>query len=398
MKATELLRPDLMDYAVEYGGISRLDASRMTIPALQQAVQETLDAGGPVPSRRGKSPASPPPPPAVTPEPEPAAPVPPPPPAASDVPEWAKGMIEAVKSAVKPDIDKALELAKNANNGSLPRAVEVTVKPIDRPAVKLDGPAHKTMPKLISRTLATRWTGTIPTLVGPAGSGKTHAGKQLAGALTAALGLDTPLTAYAMSFHAGSQPHDLLGYQDANGNYRDTEFYRAWSGGGVIVIDEADTSRDVLVALNAPLANGVCQFPGIGSVERHEHCYIVAGANTYGRGATAEYTGRDSIDRASLNRFVMIDWGYDEGLEMAIAGKTDAGRNWVLRVQALRAAAAMFSETGHTLGILISPRASIAGAAILDYASDTPWTELEDELIWQGCDAEVRERVTAAVK
>ena len=76
-----------------------------------------------------------------------------------------------------------------------------------------------------------------------------------------------------------------------------------------------------------------------------------------GQGATTEYIGRLKQDAASLDRWTMLEWGYDEALELATVGND----KWVKRVQSVRAKVA----SRGLRGVLITPRASYVGAAML---------------------------------
>jgi hypothetical protein len=100
----------------------------------------------------------------------------------------------------------------------------------------------------------------------------------------------------------------------------------------------------------------VCAFPD-GVVSRHPNCIIIAAANTYGHGATHEYVGRNKLDAATVDRFIMLDWTYDEKLETSLAGAND----WTTYVQKARKACA-----GAGIKHVISPRASIRGRMLLD--------------------------------
>lgn len=46
---------------------------------------------------------------------------------------------------------------------------------------------------------------------------------------------------------------------------------------------------------------------------------VVAAGNTVGSGADEMYTGRLVLDQATLDRFAIIDFGYDRNIEMHIA-------------------------------------------------------------------------------
>jgi MoxR-like ATPase len=120
--------------------------------------------------------------------------------------------------------------------------------------------------------------------------------------------------------NAVTQEYKLTGFIDANGNYHNTQFYDAFTKGGVFMLDEIDASTpEVLVILNAAIANKYFDFP-TGRVSAHEDFRIVAAGNTYGTGADIEYTGRYQLDAASLDRFAIIEIDYSQAIENAIAG------------------------------------------------------------------------------
>lgn len=146
-------------------------------------------------------------------------------------------------------------------------------------------------------------------LKGEAGSGKNVLCRQIADAL-------------GLTFYYQGQVtdvFDLKGFKDANGNYQETEFYRAFKNGGLLMLDELDASiPEALLTINAAIANGYFTFP-CGRVEAHKDFRVVAAGNTYGTGADYQYTGRNVIDAATLDRFVMIEIDYDTEVEMSIA-------------------------------------------------------------------------------
>ena len=185
-------------------------------------------------------------------------------------------------------------------------------------------------------------------IAGPAGSGKTHAAKQLANAMSCDFG-----------FHgAAAMAHELTGFVDAGGTYHETVFVRLFQAGGVCLLDELDGwDNAALLALNAGLANGQLSLPNGQIVQRHPDFICLGAANTFGQGATASYVGRAKLDAAFLSRFpVKLSWGYDEKLERAICGDAQ----WANVVQSARKAA---DAAG--LQVIIDPRHSIAGAALL---------------------------------
>jgi len=245
-----------------------------------------------------------------------------------------------VQDGIKKTVPALIIAALNALK---PNRVEVVLP--DGKVIDV-GIQHKQFPMLL-KTLP-RFPVWLP---GPAGSGKTTAARNAARALS-------------VPFHhhgAVDNVYQLLGFIDAGGTYHATSFRSAYEHGGVFLWDEVDASNPAaLVAFNAAIENGECVFPDA-TIVKHPQCYFVAAANTYGTGATHEYVGRTKLDAATLDRFVMLDWHYDEKLERAIAGDT----NWTTYVQRVR-------EACKAAGIkhLVTPRASIRGNDLLDAGID----------------------------
>lgn len=246
--------------------------------------------------------------------------------------EHVPGMVTAGIKATVP----ALIVA--AMNALKPNRVEVKLP--DGKVIDV-GIQHKQFATLVR--ILPRFPVWLP---GPAGSGKTTAARNAA-------------TALSVPFHhhgAVDNVYQLLGFIDAGGTYHPTSFRKAYEHGGVFLWDEVDASNPAaLVAFNAAIENGECSFPDA-MIVKHPQCYFAAAANTYGTGATHEYVGRTKLDAATLDRFVMLDWMYDEKLERAIAGDT----NWTTYVQRVR-------EACKAAGIkhLVTPRASIRGNDLL---------------------------------
>lgn len=217
----------------------------------------------------------------------------------------------------------------------------------------LKGPKHRLLGDLI-----TLCANRLPVLlVGPAGTGKTHAASQVAEAL--GLGYES------ISVGAQTSKSDLLGFIHANGGYVSTGFRRAYEHGGVFLLDELDAGNsNVLIALNAALSNGACAFPD-GMVKKHKDFVLVASANTYGLGASREYVGRNQLDAATLDRFCVLDWPIDAALERKLCGHA----KWLEVVRAIRKHA-----ESEGLRLLVTPRASINGAVML--AASMPYKQV----------------------
>lgn len=146
-------------------------------------------------------------------------------------------------------------------------------------------------------------------MTGAAGTGKNVICRQVA----ESLGLDFYFS------NAVTQEYKLTGFIDANGRFHETQFYKAFAGGGLFFLDEMDASvPEVLIMLNAAIANGYFDFP-IGKVEAHKDFRVIAAGNTFGTGADVEYTGRYQLDAASLDRFALVEIDYSPRIEAALA-------------------------------------------------------------------------------
>lgn len=143
-------------------------------------------------------------------------------------------------------------------------------------------------------------------LYGPAGTGKNYSLQQI----SQELGLDFYFT------NSVQQEYKLTGFIGADGTtFVETEFYKAFTRGGLFFLDELDASApEVLVLLNAAIANRYFEFPN-GRVDAHPDFRVVAAGNTVGTGADEQYTGRMPLDQATLDRFVFIAWDYDPDVE-----------------------------------------------------------------------------------
>lgn len=211
-------------------------------------------------------------------------------------------------------------------------------------------------------------------LVGPAGSGKTTLAAQVAELMKLNFYMESRVTS----------EYKLIGFLDATGKVVRTQFREAYEKGGLFLFDEMDASdADALTAFNAALSNGMCAFPDK-LVKRHENFHAIAACNTFGRGADRQYVGRNQLDAATLDRFVVLEVDYDEQLEIEICGNAE----WARRVQKVRHAI-IVEKVRH----IVSPRASIMGARMLAAGMDR--AVVEEACIWKGLDASNRARVAA---
>lgn len=217
------------------------------------------------------------------------------------------------------------------------------------------GVKHGQLPSLINMVGA----GLNVMLTGSAGSGKTHAATQVAEALGVKF--------YALSVGAQTSKSDIVGFIDAGGTYRTTPFRQAYEKGGVFVMDEIDAGNsNVLIQINSALSNGICSFPDK-QVKAHKDFHFIATANTYGKGESMKYVGRNRLDAATLDRFTIIHWNIDEKVERAIAGNDIA-------IYKAIAAARSYCERSN-IDAMITPRTTQKAVALhkLNWSVKSIW-------------------------
>lgn len=252
------------------------------------------------------------------------------------------------------------------------KSVELKITINSNPLVTLIN-QHKSFEKLL-KIVSCKLNAYI---VGPAGSGKTTAAENCA----KALGINFYFTG------AIASEYKLTGFMNAQGKIVSTDFRKAYEEGGLFLFDEIDASYpQAVLAFNAALANDFMDFPD-GRINRHPDFYCIAAANTFGQGADREYVGRNQLDAASLDRFVFIEWDYDEELEMGFSGDEE----WVKHVQKIR-------RVVNNLKIrhVISPRASMFGARLIK--NGIPKEEVEKLVIWKGIDSATKNKIISNLR
>ena len=215
---------------------------------------------------------------------------------------YQRGKKEA--AAEIDSLKKQIEEAKNAGTGSVINVVVDGKKTTSKTEQVLD-PNFENILKLVAAHENVY-------LYGPAGSGKNTIAEQIAEALGVEFYYQNTLVT----------KFDVSGYKNAQGEYEETPFYKAWKNGGLFFADELDNSTaEAIIALNAALANGYYTFPNSGEkVAKHQDFYCIAAGNTNGQGATEEYCGRYQMDESSRDRFAFIEIGYNEKIEESICG------------------------------------------------------------------------------
>lgn len=209
------------------------------------------------------------------------------------------GLVPSQSSDIKSEVLEYVKEYLDENLSSYTKIINYEIPSIDGSLE--DEVTHEKFEEVLQCVLAN-----IPVyLNGSAGTGKNVICKQIADIMNLEFYFSNALT----------QEYKLSGFIDANGVYHETQFYKAFKNGGVFMLDELDASiPDVVVSLNAALANGYFDFP-IGKIYAHKDFRCVAAGNTLGNGATYEYVARNQLDAATLNRFAFIEIDYSKKIE-----------------------------------------------------------------------------------
>jgi len=189
------------------------------------------------------------------------------------------------------------------NYGDLPRKTVVTINDIE---VKFEEVLHDQFETILAFVQMNE-----PVFItGPAGSGKNVLCKQIAKALNLKFYFSNAIT----------QEYKITGFTDAMGVFQQSQFYQAFSNGGLFMLDELDASiPEAAIIMNAAIANRYFDFPApIGYVEAHPDFRIIAAGNTFGTGASYQYVGRNQLDGATLDRFSIVEVHYSKRVEDSV--------------------------------------------------------------------------------
>ena len=233
------------------------------------------------------------------------------------------------------DVAKVEEIVKEQIRiATIPKVQTIEVKLPTKDEVKMLGQQHY----LFREVLESVADNSYVLLKGDAGSGKTYGAVQIAKALA----LDYRIFSFTNEISLSR----CVGYMDAMGNYVKTSIREMYENGGLLILDEFDAMNpNVANCLNNMLSGEEYTFPDA-VVSKHEDFRVIACTNTFGNGADKDYSSRNKLDKATLDRFdEKFNWGYDEDLEIAIFGNTDATK----AVFAIR-------KNAKDLGITITPR------------------------------------------
>lgn len=300
-----------------------------------------------------------------------------------NITDRAKEIAEQQLEKIRKDFEvSAKEMQKDAREasrkikerlGKLPTLL--TVGTVEKPETEIAHKAFETVSRILSS--AKRKEKNIM-LVGGAGGGKTHLCSQLARALQ--------LPFYPMSVGLQTTKSDLLGFINATGQYMPSPIRHAYENGGLLLLDEFDAAHaGVVTILNSLLANGHCSFPDK-VVDKHKDFVCLCACNTYGRGGTIDYVGRNRLDAATLDRFIIVDVGYDEELEKSLTNHPE----WSKIIKTIRK-----NINKHGIKTIVSPRASMDGADLLEAGFDLK--EVLQMTVFKGCDEDTITKLSAGI-
>lgn len=237
---------------------------------------------------------------------------------------------------------------------------------------------HKCFDKIIKILKSAKRINKNIMLVGPAGSGKSSLVSQVADVLK--------LQFYPMSVGLQTTKSDLLGFINAKGDYITSPVREAYEKGGVLLLDEFDTTHaGVITILNSMLANDFCSFPDK-IITKHKDFICFVACNTYGKGGSIDYVGRNRLDGATLDRFICVDVDYDETLEKQLAQNNE----WLKIINKMRKNIEQFG-----LKVIISPRASMQGADLLEAGFSVE--EVLEMCIYKGLNSDTKNKLSKDV-
>lgn len=259
---------------------------------------------------------------------------------------------EAVTQAAPSIAETALRIViEAAKQGKIPGIGETHIHfPPPVAPIKVSGITHPELPTVVGILRS----GEQAFLVGPAGSGKTTAAKQVREILAADFGREDY---ECLAIGAVADSFALTGYKNAMGEYIVTLFRKAYEHGHLFLWDEVDASSpEATLVINA-LDNGFVSFPDA-VVTAHPHFRIIAGGNTDGSGATMEYSGRSRLDGAFRDRFAIVQWNLDPRIEAHLSRGDSL---WLECVRAVRA----FAEKREIQDVVATARAVRRGPLFL---------------------------------
>lgn len=288
--------------------------------------------------------------------------------------EKTKEITEKIDGAVKQKIEEVNKLIEELKNN------------VKLPVIQFKGEdgqtktelKHECFNNLCKIILSQKRAQKNVLLVGEAGAGKSKLVQQVS--------KYAGLKFYPLSIGSQTTKSDLMGYNNAMGEYVTTPVREAFEKGGILLLDEIDAGNaNVLTILNNLLSNDEIAFSDK-IIKKHSNFICICTANTYGRGATLEYMGRNRLDGATLDRFIILKVGYDKNIE-----KTICNNNKYLKlIEKLRKNAEKYA-----LKIIISPRAIFNGADLLEAGFKI--ADVLEMVVFKGASDDIKTRLLTDV-
>jgi len=284
---------------------------------------------------------------------------------------YKTGELDSITSAIQPLKDK--KDAINASLSALEKDVGVSKKRLGqiqdtmvRQSLDLPGDIDSdSMHASFETTYRVIAAGCSPFLVGPAGSGKSTILAQIASAME--------LPFYPMSVNSLTSDYNIIGYNDANGKYVPTIFRQAYEHGGIFSFEEIDAGNpNVLTVINNAMSQNKYAFPDK-MVDKHPKFILCASGNTYGTGANLRYVGRNPLDAATLDRFVVVYTDYDIKLEDRLCSNKE-WLNWVYSVRDV--------VKKNDMKVVVGTRAVLHGEKLLN--AGIPREAVEEMVVFKG--------------
>lgn len=228
--------------------------------------------------------------------------------------------------------------------------------------ITTDGVFHQSMPDL----LFNMQLGIHTYLPGSPGTGKSHAAEQAAQALGWEFG--------SISFGPTTPESRLVGGMTADGSFFEPMLIKLIrfamenpDTGAVMCLDEMDNGHaGVQATLNSLLANGWMTAPNGDHLVIGKNLVFIACANTFGTGPTAEFSGRNKLDAATLDRFAYLPWEIDLGLEEVLVRRFFSEEQDTLASHWLDVwRTARSNVQAHGLKLFVTPRGAQAGARMV---------------------------------
>jgi hypothetical protein len=310
-------------------------------------------------------------------------------------------MVTSYLDSMMPELQKlaqsaAAHVAAQVIDGIAPHKVQIRIN--DNVVATL--PRQHFLFEAVLKLLAAKDRYGMPlniALFGPTGSGKT----KMCIFAAKALGVELVL----QPFNPHTTKSELLGYMDAAGKYVPSPFYLAFKNGLLFIADEFDAANPAIATcLNASVGNRMVTFPNGETLQAHQNFRAVFCMNTDGRGGDDQYTGRNRLDMATLDRLVYVHVPLDPGLEAHLVGVNRPsptidlieGGQFKDNAEILdHVASVRTSMETNKLRYFLSPRATVHACAMHEAGFGKVW--IDNCCIWRGIPQHVRQQVYSSL-